>query len=369
KGLRFSGQVWAIPEGRLYFCEEPVIEVTASIIEAQLVETFIINQVNLQSLIATKAARTVWAAREKTVVDFGLRRAHGIDAGMKVARASYIAGCQGTSTVLAGREYGIPLVGTMAHSFVTSFEHELDSFRAFARSFPQNTILLIDTYDTLEGARKAAVVAKEMEVEGNRMKGVRLDSGEMAQLSKEVRRILDSEGLGYVRIVASGGLDEYEVDSLLRQGAPIDSFGVGTKMGVSGDAPWLDMAYKLVKYEGRPVLKLSTGKASLPDEKQVLRYRGNDNSLLGDVIGLRSESSDGAGGEPILCKVMEEGSILGALPSLPEIQERFREEFTQLEARYKALREPVHYPVELSPGLRTLRDQIQHAVEREELRG
>ena len=367
--LRFTGEVWAIPEGRLYFCEEPVLEITAPIIEAQIVETFVINQVNLQSLIATKAARTVWAAQGKGVVDFSLRRTHGIDAGMKVARASYIAGCRGTSNVLAGQRYDIPIVGTMAHSFVTSFEHEIDSFRAFAQSFPGNTTLLIDTYDTVEGARKTVVVAKEMEAQGQRMKGVRLDSGDIAQLSKEVRRILDEAGLEYVRIVASGGLDEYQVEELLNRGASIDSFGVGTKMGVSSDAPWLDMAYKLVKYNGRPVLKLSTGKASLPDEKQVFRYHTEEGRLSHDVIGLRTESLDTLQMEPLLSKVMAGGSILSALPSLAEIQERFLEEFHRLDPQVKGLRASDQYPVELSPRLQSLRDRIQQVVEQEELKG
>ena len=252
----------------------------------------------------------------------------------------------------------------MAHSFVTSFEHESDSFRAFARSFPDDTVLLIDTYDTVEGAHKAVEVGKEMEACGKRLIGVRLDSGDILHLSKEVRHILDAAGLEYVKIVASGGLDEYQVDYLVQNGAPIDSFGVGTKMAVSGDAPWLDMAYKLVRYQGRPVRKLSTGKASLPDEKQVFRYYAGDGSLIKDVIGLRSESTNNTGTEVLLHKVMAGGKILNHMPELQEFRERFREEFNLLPLNYKSLNNPEHYPVELSQRLSGLRDQIQHTVEK-----
>ncbi|MBI2165018.1 MAG: nicotinate phosphoribosyltransferase [Chloroflexi bacterium] len=368
KGLRFAGDVWAVPEGKLFFCDEPVIEVTAPIIEAQIVETFVVNQTNFQSLIATKASRTVFAARGKRVVDFSLRRTHGIDAGMKVARASFIGGFEATSNVLAGQQYGIPVVGTMAHSFVIAFEREIDAFRAFADSFPDNTVLLVDTYDTLEGARKAAVVALELEARGKRARGVRLDSGDISYLSREVRRILDEARLSHVRIVASGGLDEHEVARLLENGAPVDSFGVGTKMGVSADAPWLDCAYKLVKYKGRPVLKLSTGKATLPDEKQVFRYRDEAGLLHHDVIGLRHETPpDGAPAEHLLSQVMRGGRRLGASPTLKEAQERFIQEFARLPAGCKVLQDPRHYPVELSPGLTALRDRIQQEVVEEEI--
>jgi nicotinate phosphoribosyltransferase len=363
--LRFTGEVWAIPEGRLFFCDEPVLEVTAPIIEAQVVETFIINQINLQSLIATKAARCVWAARGRRVVDFSLRRTQGIDAGMKVARASYIAGCQATSNVLAGKAYGIPVAGTMAHSYVSSFEHEVDAFRAFAESFPERSIFLIDTYDTIAGAQKAVAVAKEMEARGHRLLGVRLDSGDLVHLSREVRRILDEAGLEYVQIVASGGLDEYEVEELLAAGAPIDSFGIGTKMGVSGDAPWLDMAYKLVRYEDRPVLKLSTGKVSLPDQKQVFRLLDQDGMFLRDVVGLRDERLEGA--EPLLEKVMEKGRLLGPLPGLERARARFQEDFRRLPERFKALLDPPTYEVTLSPRLKALYEEVQQEVVEEEL--
>ena len=365
--LRFTGDVWALPEGRLYFCDEPVVEVTASIIEAQLVETFLLNQINLQSIVATKAARCTSAAGGRRLVDFALRRTQGTDAGMKVARCSYMAGFAATSNVLAGKSYGIPLTGTMAHSYIASFDHEIDAFRAYARSFPDHTILLIDTYDTLAGARKAAVVAKEMEYKGHRLRAVRLDSGDLIALSREVRQLLDREGLAHVEILASGGLDEFEMEQLLEAGAPMDGFGVGTKMGVSGDAPWLDTAYKLVKYAGRPVLKLSTGKVTLADEKQLFRLKDSDGSFLEDAIALRDEPCP-EGAEPLLTKVMEGGHTIVTLPSLEEIRQSFQEEFSRLPARYKALRDPPAYPVSLSPGLLRLQEEAQRRVEQEEVR-
>ncbi len=362
--FRFTGEVWAIPEGRLQFADEPVLEVTAPIAEAQLVETFIINQVSLQTIVATKAARCVWSARGCAVVDFSLRRAQGMDAGMKVARCSYMVGCVSTSNVLAGKAYGIPIAGTMAHSYVSSFPEEIDSFRAYVRSFPDSATLLIDTYDTVAGARKAAVVAAEMEAWGHRLRSVRLDSGDLLALSREVRLVLDAAGLEYVDIFASGGLDEYQIAELLDTGAPINGFGVGTRMGVSADAPWLDLAYKLVRYEGRPVLKLSTGKVSLADEKQVYRVHDASGILSEDVIALRAEASQ-SGGEALLTKVMEGGRIMVPLPTLEEIRGRFREDFDRLPERYKALREPPDYPVRLSSGLAALQERTERqAAER-----
>ncbi len=353
--LRFTGEAWAIPEGRLAFAEEPILEVTAPLMEAQIVETFIINQIHLQCLVATKAARCALAARGKRVADFALRRTHGTDAGIKVARASYIAGCHSTSNVLAGKLYGIPTSGTMAHSFVTSFANELDAFRAYAASFPSRTILLIDTYDTIEGAQKAITVAKEMETRGEQLQGVRLDSGDILQLSKEVRRILDDAALHHVSILVSGGLDEYQVEELLGQEAPIDAFGIGTKMGVSDDSPWTDMAYKQVEYDGRPVAKLSTGKSSLPGRKQVFRIRDHSGNFSHDILALRDEQLEG---EPLLEKVMEEGQPIQPSPGLEEIRQRFLEELSHLDERYKLLRDPPRYSVELSPNLKDLSHRV-----------
>ena len=356
KGLKFTGDVWAIPEGRLAFKDEPFLEVTAPIIEAQIVETFIINQVNLQSLIATKAARCVHAAGGRAVVDFALRRAHGIDAGMKVARASYLAGFTGTSNVRAGQEYGIPIVGTMAHSFVSSFEREMDAFRAFIASFPNNSILLIDTYDTLAGARKAVEIAKEMAANGQQLQGVRIDSGDLKKLAIEVRRIFDEAGLKSVKIIGSGGLDEFDLADFTVADVPYDSYGVGTKMGVSADAPWFDIAYKLVEYHERPVLKLSTGKVSWPGKKQVFRMRDERGQLQKDVIALREENIPGA--DPLLQKVMASGEVAVRCPTLEEIRDNFMGEFKRLPDPIKAIRNPASYPVEISPQLTKLREEV-----------
>ncbi|MBI2358222.1 MAG: nicotinate phosphoribosyltransferase [Deltaproteobacteria bacterium] len=360
KGLRFTGEVWAIPEGRLLFKDEPILEITAPIVEAQIVETFIINQINLQTLIASKAARCVHAAQDRAVVDFSLRRAHGIDAGLKVARSSYLAGFAATSNVLAGKRYGIPIVGTMAHSFVSSFEREIDAFRSFVSSFPDNSILLIDTYDTLAGARSAVEVAREMAARGGRLRGVRIDSGDLARLAREVRAILDGAGLPDVKIIGSGGLDEYDLAVLSEVKAPYDSYGVGTKMGVSEDAPWFDMAYKLVEYNGRPVLKLSTGKATVPGRKQVFRFVDASGRLERDLIGLRGEALSGA--EALLQKVMEGGRPTGGYPSLNEIRRRFTEEFRRLDERIKAIHNPRLYPAGWTPELAELRDAVEQQV-------
>jgi nicotinate phosphoribosyltransferase len=350
--LRFTGDVWAVPEGTLVFAQEPILEITAPIIQAQIAETYVINQVHLQTMIATKAARCVAAARGRGVVDFALRRTHGVDAGLKVARCSYLVGFQATSNVLAGKVYGIPITGTMAHSFIMAFAEEEEAFRAFAETFPERAIFLIDTYDTLEGARRAARVGLELRERGRRLLGVRLDSGDLLALSREVRRILDEAGLPEVRILASGGLDEYRIEELVQAGAPIDAFGVGTRMGVSEDWPWLDMAYKLVAYEGRPARKLSPGKASLPGPKQVFRFYDEEGKMKEDILALREERIEG--GAPLLEKVMEGGRLLRPHPALAELRERFREAFGRLPEPYKALREAPRYPVRLSPGLEAL---------------
>ena len=275
--LRFTGELFAIPEGRLFFKDEPILEITAPVIEAQLIESFIINAVNLQVSIASKAARCIHAAGGKNLVDFSLRRTQGTDAGMKVARASYIAGFGGTSNVLAGKLYSIPISGTMAHSFVLSFEEEIEAFRAFARTFPDRTVLLIDTYDTVSGAKKAAAVGREMLEGGHMLKGVRLDSGDIAKLSKEVRRILDEAGLKEVIIFASGGFDEFEIEEVLSKGARVDAFGVGTKMGVSADAPYNDIAYKLVEYQPSRIETKQGKKDPGESETGVQRNQGGQN--------------------------------------------------------------------------------------------
>ncbi len=360
KRLSFSGDVWAIPEGRLFFKDEPILEVTAPIIEAQIVETFIINQINLQSLIATKAARCVYAARGRMVVDFSLRRTQGIDAGMKVARASYLAGFAGTSNVRAGQRYGMPIVGTMAHSFVSSFAREIDAFRAFVASFPNNSILLIDTYDTIAAAHKAVSVAEEMAARGQRLQGVRIDSGDLVRLAKEVRHIFDAAGMTDVKIIGSGGLDEYDLADFSNAEAPYDSYGVGTKMGVSADAPWSDIAYKLVEYAGNPVVKLSPGKISWPGKKQVFRQRDGKGLLQRDIIGLRDENLPRM--EPLLCKVMDRGKVVSPQPTLDDSRTILRQEFAFLPESAKAIRNPSSYPVEFTPRLSALLKQIEQEL-------
>jgi nicotinate phosphoribosyltransferase len=362
--LRFTGTVRAMPEGAIFFANEPVVEMTGPMIEAQVVETFILNQINLQTVLASKAARVVHAARGKQLVDFAARRTHGIDAANKLARVSYLVGFDATSNVQAGALYGIPVSGTMAHSFITSFESEVESFRRFARSFPDTSTFLIDTYDTLEGAKKAMVVAGEMTRQGRRLQALRLDSGDLLDLSRKVRVLLDDAGLAHVQIFASGGLDEFGVDDLLRAGAPIDGFGVGTKVGVSADAPWTDCVYKLVEYDGRPVLKLSPHKQTLPGPKQVFRYRDSAGTCLRDTIACAAEEC--AAGQPLLSPVMKDGKRVTADAQLDTLRGRFRNEFATLSQRYKALHSTPAYEVQISPPLEQLRQRIVQETTRRE---
>ncbi len=354
--FKFTGDVWAVPEGTLAFPNEPLMRVTAPIIEAQLVETFLLNTINLQTMIATKTSRVVQAARGKSVIEFGLRREQGIDAGMKVARSSYIAGCQGTSNVLAGMAFDIPLFGTMAHSFIMSYTKEIEAFRAFAKTFPNKSTLLIDTYDDLAGAEKAVVVAKELEANGFKLGGVRLDSGDLAETSKKVRKILDENGLNYVKIFVSGDLDEYRITQLIDDDAKIDAFGVGTKMGTSADRPYLDVIYKLCETMApdgsfSPIMKLSKDKITLPGRKQVYRFKDDDRKFRWDVISLADEKP---AGDPLLVEVMEKGKLTYNLPSLNEIRTRAAENLSKLPDEFKALTNASVYPVELSQKLQAL---------------
>ena len=358
--LRFTGRVRALPEGRVFFTNEPVLEVDAPIIEAQLVETLIINQLNFQSLQATKAARCVWAAQGRGISDFGARRAPGVDAGLTMARSGYIAGFQSTSNVLAAQRYEIPPAGTMAHSLITAYPSELEAFRAYARAFPQRTILLLDTYDTIAGAHNAAVVGREMEATGHKLVGVRLDSGDYADLSRKVRNILDTAGLEYVRIVASGGIDEYQIENLVNGGAPIDLFGVGTKVTTSADAPFSDMSYKLACYDGEPVMKLSPEKVSPPGAKQVFRLSSDSGHFVRDVVGLQGEDLPGA--EYLLETVMEDGRKTRPSPTLDEMRGRFNHDFERLDDHFKQLNNPPRYPVTYSPGLQRLTNEVQGKI-------
>lgn len=357
-GLRFDGEVRAMPEGTLFFPDEPLLELRGALLPAQLVETIVLNELHFQSLIAAKAARCVDAAAGRTLVDFSLRRAHRGDAGLRVARASYLAGFDSTSNVLAGRDYGIPIAGTMAHSYVQAFEHELDAFRAYAAAYPDRSILLVDTYDTLEGVRKAAVVGRELAARGHRLAGVRLDSGDLLALSKAARAILDEAGLTETTVFASGGLDERAVDRLLAAGAPIDGFGLGSALGTSGDAPYLDMAYKLVEVAGRPTLKLSAEKATLPGAKQVWRV-----SLGGrfayDVLTTTAGAAP-PGGEPLLELVMAGGRRLVDW-SLREAREQCASQRSRLGEEHRGIdAEP--YEVRISDALLAARDETVAAL-------
>jgi len=363
--LRFTGDVDAIPEGTVAFPPSPMLRITAPIIEAQIVETFLLTTLTFQTMIATKAARIVHAARGRQVVDFSARRDHGPQAGLLAARASFIGGCVGTSNVLAGSRFGIPTYGTMAHSFVMFHADEQEAFDAFADAYPGDPTLLIDTYDTIEGARKAVHAARRLAAAGRRLAAVRLDSGDLVVLSKGVRQILDGAGLVDTRIFASGGLDEYEITRLLEAGAKLDAFGVGTELGTSGDAPSLDSTYKLVAChdaagEEIPVIKLSTGKATLPGRKQVWRYH-QDGRFAGDVIGLESEEPTpplGAPGaalvEPLLHPVVRGGTLVGTLPSLKELQHRAAAQTDALPEGARNIAEPADYPVEITAPLRQL---------------
>ena len=350
--VRFTGEVNAIPEGTIFFANEPVMEVTAPIVEAQLIETFVLNTMGFQTMIASKAARCFHAAAGRPLIDFSLRRTQGQDAGIKVARSTFIAGFAATSNVLAGKLYGIPISGTMAHSYVSAFDNEQDAFFAYADTFPDHSIFLIDTYDSIEGARHAAVVAKEMQKKGHTLIGVRLDSGDMVSLSQEVRKIFDDAGLLDVKIFASSGFDEFKIAKIISEGAAIDAFGVGTKVGVSADAPFVDIVYKMVRFKGRDVRKLSPGKVTLAGEKQVFRTSDQNGCYSEDIIGQRDEIIDE--GQPLLEKVMESGQLLRPHPQLQVLQERFRENFAALDDGYKSIQDYKAYPVKLSTRLQNL---------------
>lgn len=342
--VRFTGDVWAVPEGTVVFPNEPIVQVIAPILEAQLVETFVVNQIHLQSVITSKAARVVDAARGRKVVDFGARRAHGTDAALKVARASYLAGTAGTSNLLAARQYGIPAFGTMAHSFIQAFDDELDAFEAFARLYP-GTTLLVDTYDTLRGVDHVIELAQRL-ADRFDVSSVRLDSGDLGALSKAARAKLDAAGLSEVQIFASSGLDEYRVAALMDDGCPIDGFAVGTKLVVAQDAPALDMAYKLVEYDGVGRTKFSSGKVIYPGRKQVFR-RLHDELFAGDTIGKPDEQLDG---EPLLVPVMQNGRRLSQRdPGLPKARNWARQQINALPPQLRSLEDSGwSYPVDIS---------------------
>jgi nicotinate phosphoribosyltransferase len=353
--FRFSGDIDAMPEGSVFFANEPILRVTAPIAEAQLVETRLINLLHLQSLIAAKAARMVLAADGRALIDFGLRRAHGAEAGLHAARAAYIAGFAGTASVLAGPVFGVPLYGTMAHSYVQAHANESEAFLSFAQSRPKDLVLLIDTYDTEAGARRVVALAPRLAAEGIAIRGVRLDSGDLAAHARQVRAILDAGGLGAVRIFASGGIDERKIAGFVAGAAPIDGFGVGTSLVTSEDAPALDCAYKLQAYADRPRRKRSESKATWPGAKQVFRRYGADGRMAGDIV---TAAADRQPGQPLLIPVMRGGLRLAEAPTLGEIRANAAAELAGLPDELRGLEDleadATPYAVEIAPALRRL---------------
>jgi len=360
--FRFSGEVHAMPEGTVFFANEPILRVTAPLPEAQLAETRLINILHFQSLIASKAARIILAAPGKLLVDFGLRRAHGAEAGLLAARASYIVGFAGTATMLAEKLYGIPTFGTMAHSFIQAHDHEGQAFEEFAQSRPQNLTILIDTYNTEAAAKKVVALAPRLQAKGIKIRGVRLDSGDLITLSKSVRRILDDGGLKDVSILASGGLDEDNIAEMLCAGAPIDAFGVGTSLTTSSDVPALDCAYKLQEYAGLPRRKHSSGKATWPGRKQVWRQYSRGR-MAGDVI---STETDKQSGQPLIEKVMQGGRRIRPSPALTEIRDRAARNLEQLPESLRRLEANASYSVKVADALIALTEAVDKRLAEQE---
>jgi len=353
--LRFTGDVHAMPEGTVFFPNEPVLRVIAPLPQAQLVETRLINLLHFQTVIASKAARLVLLAQGKPLIDFGMRRAHGAEAGTLAARASYMAGFSGTATVLAGAQFGVPVYGTMAHSFVQAHTDETDAFERFARSHPGNVVLLLDTYDTEAAAEKVVALAPRLKQQGIAIKGVRLDSGDLADHARRVRRILDGGGLQHVTIVASGNIDEAALRRLVESQAPIDTFAVGTHVTTSSDAPYADCAYKLQEYAGRPCRKRSEGKATWPGRKQVYRQFGKDGRMAGDVITLESDRQDGTA---LLQPVMQGGKRLAAPRSLAGMRAATADGLSRLPEPLRTLQDGAPYPVRIAQALQDLAGSV-----------
>ena len=358
-GLRFTGDVHAMPEGTIFFGNEPILRVTAPLPQAQLVETRLMNIVHFQSLIASKAARVKLVAADKLLVDFGLRRAHGSEAGLMAARASYIAGFAGTATMLAEKMFGIPMFGTMAHSFIEAYDDESTAFEDFAFSRPQNLTFLIDTYDTEAAARKVVALAPQLKARGITIRSVRLDSGDLIVLAKNVRRILDEGGLKDVTIFASGGLDEDNVAEMLHAGAPIDGFGIGTSLTTSSDVPALDCAYKLQEYAGVARRKLSSGKATWPGRKQVWRRYAPDGTMVGDILSTENDSHPG---EPQIQLVMQNGRRVAPPPSLAEIRARATSDLARLPDALRRLEPGATYEVKVADALKQLATEVDRRL-------
>ena len=357
--LRFSGDVDAMPEGTVFFAAEPILRVTAPLPQAQMVETRLINILHFQTVIAAKAARMVLAAPGKQLVDFGLRRAHGAEAGLMAARASYIAGFAGTATMLAEKMFGVPAFGTMAHSFIQVHDDEAAAFEHFSRARPDNPVLLIDTYDTLAGAAKVVALAPKLAADGIDIFGVRLDSGDLIGLSRGTREILDAGGLNNVLIFASGGLDESQLAEIVAADAPIDGFGVGTSLTTSSDAPALDCAYKLEEYASVARRKLSEGKATWPGRKQVWRRFGPDGCMIRDVL---SVTDDDQPGKPLIEPVMRNGRRLAPQPTLDEARARAADNLEQLPATLKRLKPGEAYTVDVAGALVKLADEVDQRL-------
>jgi nicotinate phosphoribosyltransferase len=361
--FRFTGDVHAMPEGRVFFANEPILRITAPMPQAQLVETRLINILHYQTLIAAKAARMVLAAPAKLLVDFGLRRAHGAEAGLMAARASYIAGFAGTATMLAEAVFGIPIFGTMAHSFVEAYDTESAAFESFARARPQNLTLLIDTYDTEAAARKVVALAPKLAAQGITIRAVRLDSGDLIALSRGVRRILNDGGISDVTIFASGGLDEDYVAEMVQAGAPIDGFGIGTSLTTSSDLPALDCAYKLQEYAGLARRKRSADKATWPGRKQVWRQYGSDGRIAGDVLSLES---DAHAGEPLIALVMQDGRRVGPTPTLDEIRAQAARDLERLPEPLRRLEPGATCEVKVAEALVRLAAEVDRRLARDE---
>ncbi|WP_420346348.1 nicotinate phosphoribosyltransferase [Pelagibius sp.] len=356
--LRFTGAVDAMPEGTVFFPDEPILRVSAPLPEAQLFETRIINLLHFQTVVASKASRMVLAAGPMKLADFGLRRAHGAEAGLLAARASYLAGFAGSATVLAARRFGVPASGTMAHSFIQAHSDETRAFEHFARSRHEAVVLLIDTYDTEEAARKVVDLAPRLAAEGHDLRGVRIDSGDLAAHARQVRAILDAGGLQAVQIFASGGLDEKALSRLVAAGAPIDACGVGTSLSTSEDAPALDCAYKLQVYAGQAKRKRSEGKATWPGRKQVYRRYDADGTMAGDLLTL---ADDEAAGEALLQPVMRGGRRVRPLPTLEQLRAHAAAGRARLPAPLRSLDPAEPYPVEVSQALRRLTEEVDRA--------
>jgi nicotinate phosphoribosyltransferase len=348
-----------MPEGTIFFANEPVLRITAPLPQAQLVETRLINILHFQSLVAAKAARCMLAAPGKVLVDFGLRRAHGAEAGLMAARASYVAGFAGTATVLAGEMFNIPLYGTMAHSFIEAFDDESTAFETYARARPNNLVLLLDTYDTEAAARKVVALAPKLKANGIIVRAVRLDSGDLIALSKSVRDILDRGGLRDVTIFASGGLDEDSLLTFAKANAPIDGIGIGTSLTTSADVPNIDFVYKMQEYAGLPRRKKSDKKATWPGRKQVWRRYGPDGRMTGDLLGLESSSSDG---EPLLQIVMKGGRRIEASPPLEDARQRVKRGLERLPEPLRALDTGTTYQVEIAAELEALAAEVDRRM-------